>query len=147
MVQKIDYELLIDPLCRESIRILREELDIETLYCCQGKCQEDRISHSTRGYIVCVRTDFSRMVIRRLLEVIKRIKNDNNLELKFPKKYFKRDGTLKTDLIIPSLSVDDYKGTPRICIHFFRMEFLPKEFLKYVWNEIEKELKIIKSEL
>lgn len=51
-MEKLDYEKLIDPLCIPTIKLLRENLGIETNFCCQGKSDIiDNHDHSLRGYI------------------------------------------------------------------------------------------------
>ena len=53
MLEKINYEELIDPLCIPVIKYMREELGIDTQYCCQGmvKGEVKDPPHSLSGYI------------------------------------------------------------------------------------------------
>ena len=55
----LDYHKLIDPLCIPSIKALREDLEVDTLYCCQGSTEEERkkgSDHSIMGYIAVADT-------------------------------------------------------------------------------------------
>lgn len=47
---------LIDELCWPSIKYINEKLDVETLYCCQGR-DKSEMSHGLSAYISFKRTD------------------------------------------------------------------------------------------
>lgn len=53
MVKEIDYEALVDPLCIPVIKYLRENLGIDTQFCCQGRVKGKR-NHSISGYISAI---------------------------------------------------------------------------------------------
>lgn len=63
----MNYEEL-DKLCIPVIRILRETLGIETLFCCQGATYEERKiqKHSATGYIACKLDNKSEEVMIRI---------------------------------------------------------------------------------
>lgn len=54
--EQIDYDSLIDPLCRKTIKLLREKFGVETSFCCQGRSVEDIEHHSNCGYIAAHKT-------------------------------------------------------------------------------------------
>lgn len=70
VMEKLDYEKIIDPLCIPVIKILREDLEVETMFCCQGKSEDDPKDshHSLTGYIACRKTDRNREILRGILE-------------------------------------------------------------------------------
>lgn len=73
-MEKIDYNKLIDPLCIPIIKHLREEKQIETLFCCQGRNKEDKPereaqAHSLRGYITARRNEESINLLLKLYEL------------------------------------------------------------------------------
>lgn len=73
VMEKLDYEKLIDPLCIPVIKILREDLGVETLFCCQGKSVDDpeNSSHSISGYIACKKTPRNRDIIRKIPRLLR----------------------------------------------------------------------------
>ena len=71
-MMKAPNKKLIDELCWPSIRFINEELNIETLYCCQGRSKEDIGDHGFgAGYIAFPRTIEAFKLICYLLEKIK----------------------------------------------------------------------------
>lgn len=66
----MDYEKLIDPLCIPVIKILNEDLGVETMFCCQGKSRGEKSHHASEGYIACRITPRSREVILELVDLL-----------------------------------------------------------------------------
>lgn len=68
-MEKLDYNKFIDPFCIPIIKILREDLGVETLFCCQGRSIDDPEDshHSRTGYIACKKTDRNREILRGIL--------------------------------------------------------------------------------
>lgn len=68
-MENLDYEKVIDPLCIPVIKLLREKMGIKTLFCCQGRSNEDGDhDHSSRGYIAVDYTPKAYMIFRQLYE-------------------------------------------------------------------------------
>ena len=117
-MENINYEELIDKLCIPSIKILRENLKVNTLFCCQGKeCKESH--HSNTGYISAELNDRSEKVFISLAKQLSMLYE-----------------TLPNCLC----SIEyRYSYTPRITLRLKRL--YNEEKLRTVWAYIEKILK------
>ena len=69
-MEKLDYRELIDPLCIPVIKILREDLGVETMFCCQGKSKKDLDHHSISGYIACKITQRNKEILLELADLL-----------------------------------------------------------------------------
>lgn len=72
-MEKLNYDKLIDPYCIPVIKILREDLGVETMFCCQGKSIDDPedSDHSISGYIACKMTPRNRKIFRKISKLLR----------------------------------------------------------------------------
>jgi hypothetical protein len=99
-MEKLDYEI-IDPLCRRSIKLLREHLGVEARFCCQGAIDKIDGYHSTKGYISVVLNDKNFDVMSKLArEIAPKIQfGPHHVKLEF--NYWKKENP-KLILRLPS---------------------------------------------
>lgn len=68
-MNKLDYSQ-IDDLCKSIIHTCNEELGMKTLFCCQGRSQDDDMSehHSLYPYIAFLDSDRTLRILKELIK-------------------------------------------------------------------------------
>lgn len=74
-METLNYEELIDELCIPTIKILRENLNVETLFCCQGSSVPGD-DHSKTGYISAILNDNAEKVFIELAKSLGQAENE-----------------------------------------------------------------------
>jgi hypothetical protein len=82
-MEKLNYEI-IDPLCRRSIKLLREHLGVEARFCCQGAIDKIDGYHSTKGYISVVLNNKNFDIMSKLAkEIAPKVQGPSCVKLEF----------------------------------------------------------------